>query len=95
MIIKCKLQIYLILLSSFLLLMSFIVDNLSLGDFWFFINSNSLVGFQSFSEEVFKSYKFGFYLHEILIQLLNTNLFIFFGILTILISLIIFLLLGS
>ena len=95
MIIKVKLQIYLIISSSLLLVISFLFKNLSLGAFWFSVNSNSIVGFQSHSEELFKSYELGFYFYEILIQLLNINLFLLFGILNIFISFIIFLLLDS
>ena len=46
--IKIKMQIYLILLGSVLILLSIWLDDLSLGKVWYYLNANSLVGIQSF-----------------------------------------------
>ena len=51
MTIKIKMQIYLILLGSVLILLNIFLDNLSVGKMWYYLSANSLVGLQSFSEE--------------------------------------------
>ena len=84
--IKVKLQIYLILLASFLILFSIIFNDISLGKIWFHLNANSLVGLQSFSEEISKSYKYGFYFYEFLIRFLSINFFFLSGIFSIILS---------
>ena len=50
--IKVKMQIYLILLASFLMLLSIVLQDITLGKTWFNVNANSLVGIQSFFEEI-------------------------------------------
>ena len=84
--IKIKMQIYLILLGSVLILLSIFIDNLSLGKIWYYLNANSLVGIQAFSEKIENLYRIGFFLNEIIIILLNMNLFFLLGILSIFIS---------
>ena len=59
--INIKLQIYLIFLGSLLMILSIILKDLSLGKIWFYLNANSLVGIQSFAEEISESYKYGFF----------------------------------
>ena len=93
--IKAKLQIYLIFLASLLMLLSIIIKDLSLGNIWFYLNSNSLVGVQSFAEEISESYRYGDFFYELIIMLLSVNLFFFSGILSIIISLSLFILLDS
>ena len=89
--IKIKMQIYLILLGSILILLNIFLDNLSVGKFWYYLNANSLVGIQAFSEKVENLYKVGFLLNEIMIILLNMNLLFLLGVLSIFISFILFL----
>jgi len=93
--IKVKLQIYLIFIASLLIILSIIFQDTSLGKIWFYLNANSLVGVQSFAEEISESYKYGFILHHIIIVLFNVNLFFIFGIFSIIISLGLFLFLNS
>ena len=89
--IKIKMQIYLILLGSVLILLNIFLDNLSVGKIWYYLNANSLVGIQSFSEKVENLYKVGFLFNEIIIILLNMNLLFLLGILSIIISFMLFL----
>ena len=89
--IKIKMQIYLILLASFLLLLSIVLQNITLGKVWFNLNANSLVGIQSFFEEISISTKYGLFFYEIIIILLSTNIFFLIGTFSILISLGLFL----
>jgi len=89
--IKVKMQIYLILLASFLMLLSIVLQDITLGKTWFNLNANSLVGIQSFFEEISISNKYGLFFYEIIIILLSTNLFFLSGIFSILISLGLFL----
>ena len=91
--IKVKLQIYLIFLGSLLMLLSIIIKDLSLGNIWFYLNSNSLVGIQSFAEEISESYRYGYFFYELIIILLSINFFFLSGIFSIMISLILFVLL--
>ena len=93
--VKIKLQFYLIFLACILLLFSIGFNDLSLGEFWFFLDGNSLVGVQSITEEISKYNKLGFYFYLLIIKLLNVNLFFLFGILNILTALTLFLLLDS
>ena len=92
--IKIKMQIYLILLASFLILLSIMLQDITLGKIWFNLNANSLVGIQSFFEEISISYKYSLFFYEIVIILLSTNLFFLSGIFSILISLGLFLFLA-
>ncbi len=89
--IKIKMQIYLILLGSVLMLLNIFLDNLSLGKIWYYLNANSLVGIQSFSEKVENLYRGGFLFNEIIIILLNMNLLFLLGVLSIIISFVLFL----
>ena len=89
--IKIKMQIYLILLGSVLILLNIFLDNLSLGKIWYYLNANSLVGIQSFSEKVEILYRGGFLFNEIIIILLNMNLLFLLGVLSIIISFVLFL----
>jgi hypothetical protein len=89
--IKIKMQIYLILLGSVLILLNIFLDNLSLGKIWYYLNANSLVGIQSFSEKVENLYRGGFLFNEIIIILLNMNLLFLLGVLSIIISFVLFL----
>ena len=89
--IKIKMQIYLILLGSVLILLNIFLDNLSLGKIWYYLNANSLVGIQSFSEKVENLYRVGFLFNEIIIILLNMNLLFLLGVLSIIISFVLFL----
>ena len=89
--IKKKMQIYLILLGSVLILLNIFLDNLSLGKIWYYLNANSLVGIQSFSEKVENLYRGGFLFNEIIIILLNMNLLFLLGVLSIIISFVLFL----
>ena len=89
--IKIKMQIYLILLGSILILLNIFLDNLSVGTFWYYLNANSLVGIQSFSEKVENLYRGGFLFNEIIIILLNMNLLFLLGVLSIIISFVLFL----
>lgn len=91
MIIKTKLQIHLIFLSVLLILLSTVLDELSLGKVWFNLHANSLVGVQSFSEEINNSFRLGIFFNFILISILNTNLFFFLGVTVILVALFLFL----
>ena len=93
--IKVKLRIYLIFLASLLMLLSVVIQDLSLGKIWFYLNSNSLVGIQSFAEEISESYRYGGFFYELIIMLLNANLFFFSGIFSIMISLSLFMFLDS
>ena len=88
---KIKMQIYLILLGSVLILLNIFLDNLSLGKIWYYLNANSLVGIQSFSEKVENLYRGGFLFNEIIIILLNMNLLFLLGVLSIIISFVLFL----
>ena len=89
--IKVKMQIYLILLGSVLMLLNIFLDNLSVGKIWYYLNANSLVGIQAFSEKVANLYRVGFFFNEIIIILLNMNLLFLLGILSILIAFTLFL----
>ena len=89
--IKIKMQIYLILLGSILMLLNIFLDNLSLGKIWYYLNANSLVGIQSFSEKVENLYRGGFLFNEIIIILLNMNLLFLLGVSSIIISFMLFL----
>ena len=89
--IKIKMQIYLILLGSILILLNIFLDNLSVGTFWYYLNANSLVGIQSFSEKVENLYRGGFLFNEIIIILLNMNLLFLLGVLSIIMSFVLFL----
>ena len=89
--IKIKMQIYLILLGTVLILLNIFLDNLSLGKIWYYLNANSLVGIQSFSEKVENLYRGGFLFNEIIIILLNMNLLFLLGVLSIIISFVLFL----
>ena len=91
MIIKTKLQIHLIFLSFLLILLSTILDELSLGKAWFYLHANSLVGVQSISEEINNTFRLGIFFNFILISILNTNLLFFLGVTIILVSLFLFL----
>ncbi|MBF96420.1 MAG: hypothetical protein CFH34_00297 [Alphaproteobacteria bacterium MarineAlpha9_Bin4] len=84
--IKIKLQIYLILLSFILVILNFLFNDLSVGRVWFLIDGNSLVGVQSYLEEASISQEFGVFFYEIIISILNFNLFLILGIIFILIS---------
>ena len=89
--IKVKMQIYLILLGSVLMLLNIFLDNLSVGKIWYYLNANSLVGIQAFSEKVANLYRVGFFFNEIIIILLNMNLIFLLGILSVLIAFTLFL----
>ena len=91
MTIKIKMQIYLILLGSVLILLNIFLDNLSVGKMWYYLSANSLVGLQSFSEKVGNLYKVGFLFNEIIIILLNMNLLFLLGVSSIIISFMLFL----
>ena len=68
------------------MLLNIFLDNLSVGKIWYYLNANSLVGIQAFSEKVENLYKVGFLLNEIMIILLNMNLLFLLGVLSIFIS---------
>ena len=86
MTVKIKLQIYLIFLSSFLILLKFIFYDLSIGTIWFYLDGNSLVGLQSYAEEISNSYKLGIFFYKIIIFLLSLNSLLMLGVIFILIS---------
>ena len=86
MTVKIKLQIYLIFLSFFVILIKFFFNDLSIGKIWFYVDGNSLVGLQSFSEKISSSYILGNYFYELVIFILELNLFFFLGVIFILIS---------
>ncbi len=90
--VKIKFQIYLIFLSFFLILFKFFFNDLSIGKIWFFLDGNSLVGMQSYAEEILKSHKIGIYFYDMIIFLLNLNLLLILGIVFILISFLSFIL---
>ena len=95
MTIKIKMQIYLILLGSIFILLSIFVDNLSLGKTWYYLNANSLVGIQSFSEKAANLYSAGIFFNEIIIILLNINVLFLIGLLSIFTSFTLFIFLSS
>ena len=90
--VKIKFQICLIFLSFFLILLKFFFNDLSIGKIWFFLDGNSLVGIQSYAEEISKSHKIGIYFYDMIIFLLNLNLLLILGIVFILISFLSFIL---
>ena len=90
--VKINFQIFLIFLSFFLILLKFFFNDLSIGKIWFFLDGNSLVGIQSYAEEISKSNKIGTYFYDIIILLLNSNLLLILGIILILISFLSFIL---
>ena len=90
--VKIKFQICLIFLSFLLIILNFFFNDLSIGKIWFFIDGNSLVGIQAYTEEISKSFKMGIYLYDIIISLLNANLLLILGIIFILISFLFFVL---
>ena len=92
--IKVKLQIYLVLLASFFMFLGIIVEDISFGKLWFYVNANSLVGIQSFSESASDSYKYGIFFYDLVMILLSLNFFFLSGVFSILVSLILFLFLG-
>ena len=73
------------------MLLNIFLDNLSVGKIWYYLNANSLVGIQAFSEKVANLYRVGFFFNEIIIILLNMNLLFLLGILSILIAFTLFL----
>ena len=90
MTVKIKFQICLIFLSFTLIVLKFFFNDLSIGKIWFFLDGNSLVGIQSYAEEISKSYKIGIYFYDIIIFLLSLNSLLILGIIFILISFFIF-----
>ena len=92
--IKVKLQIYLVLLASLLMFLGVLFEDITFGKLWFYVNGNSLVGIQSFSESASDSYKYGIFFYDLVMILLSLNLFCLSGVFSILVSLILFLFLG-
>lgn len=82
MIVKKIILIIFFLFGNLQILLSFFYKKVSIGFFWYSINSNSLVGFQSLLEKYsfyFDNYKIN--INEYLIFFLNINLFFFMGVL--------------
>ena len=82
MIVKKIILIIFFLFGNLQILLSFFYKKVSIGLFWYSINSNSLVGFQSLLEKYsyyFDNYKIN--INEYLIFFLNINLFFFMGVL--------------
>ena len=82
MIVKKIILINFFLLGNLQVLLSIFYKKVSIGFFWYSINSNSLVGFQSLLEQ----YSFFFYNHKIdinkqLLFFLDINLFFIIGVL--------------
>ena len=76
MTVKVKFQFILIYLSFLLVMTKFIYNDLSLGKFWFYIDGNSLVGFQSYAERLLNSSEIGILFLKFIIFFLELNLFI-------------------
>ena len=82
MIVKKIILINFFLLGNLLVLLSFFYKKVSIGLFWYSINSNSLVGFQSLLEKhsyYFSNYKID--INKYLFFVLDINLFFMVGIL--------------
>jgi len=73
-----------------LILLSIYFKELSLGKIWFFINGNSLVGFQSIINNFSNLSPLGNYFEIIIITILNLNIFLLLGAISILFSYLIF-----
>ena len=82
MIVKKIILIIFFLFGNLQILLSFFYKKVSIGFFWYSINSNSLVGFQTLLEKYtyyFDNYKID--INKYLIFFLDTNLFFFMGVL--------------
>ena len=82
MIVKKKFLIGFFLFGNLQVLLSFFYKKVSIGFFWYSINSNSLVGFQSLLEEYsyyFDNYKID--INKYLFFFLDINLFFIIGVL--------------
>ena len=90
MIVEKKLQIYLILFATFLLILSMIFKDFSAGKFIFYISGNSIVGLQSFFEELSIDKKIFLNFYNIFIFILNLNIFFIMGLISFLISFLFF-----
>ena len=82
MIVKKIILISFFLLGNLQVLLSFFYKKVSIGFLWYSVNSNSLVGFQSFFEKYthyFDNYKID--INKYLFFFLDTNLFFLMGVL--------------
>ena len=85
MIVKKKFLISFFLFGNLQVLLSFFYKKVSIGFFWYSINSNSLVGFQSLLEKYsyyFDNYKID--INKYLFFFLDINLFFLIGFLLLL-----------
>ncbi|MBJ57032.1 MAG: hypothetical protein CMP24_02175 [Rickettsiales bacterium] len=88
MFVKIKIHFLLLIIGSLLVLLGAFLDNLLLGQVWYSLSPNSLVGFQKFVELLFNTE----YFDNIVFFLLEFNLYFILAFLAILASLIIFIL---
>ena len=79
MIVKKNISLLLFFLGNLQIVLSLFFKKYTLGFFWYLINANSLVGFQSFIENKLNSF------YNIFNVFLNCNIFIISGIIFIVI----------
>ncbi|MAJ24312.1 MAG: hypothetical protein CMP36_02240 [Rickettsiales bacterium] len=77
---KKKLFIILFFLSNSLIICSINFPNFSVGDLWYFINANSLVGFQKYIESNFDLFNsIGINFFKVILLFLEINFVLFSG----------------
>ena len=88
MFVKIKIHFVLLTMGSMLLLKGAFFDKLLIGQIWYNLSPNTMVGFQKFIEFLFNTE----YFENVIFLILESNLYFILAFLTILSSLVIFIL---